>query len=210
MVNVLPVMAEERAVYYRERASKTYSVFPVNMAIMWAELPYLFISTGIFMPIYYFMVGFDPSPANFFFYWLIFFTWCSMKTFFGQFLAAFFPNVQIAQVIGSSLVSIWNTFCGFLIPRPNIPAFWIWLYWLSPARYALDALGSTQFYCTGSNCPKVTLAGGQTQDLWQYVSSTYGFQYGDRWLDFLVLILFCILWRVGAYLALKYINHLKR
>jgi len=90
MVNVLPVMAEERAVYYRERASKTYSVFPYSMAIMICELPYIFVTSGIFMVIYYWMVGFTNTAAAFFFYWLLFFVWSIQQIFFGQFFVFFF------------------------------------------------------------------------------------------------------------------------
>jgi len=80
-------------------------------------------------------------------------------------------------------------------------------------RYALDCLASTQFYCNScTSCPLVNdpLADPSCPTVSRYVITEYGFEYDNRWLDVLVLILFILLWTVGTYLGLKYVNHLKR
>jgi hypothetical protein len=31
-----------------------------------------------------------------------------------------------------------NVMAGFLVPEPDIPKFWRWLYWADPARYGVE------------------------------------------------------------------------
>lgn len=40
-------------------------------------------------------------------------------TFYGMMAVAITPNVQLAAVLSSSMYSLWNLFCGFLIPQPK-------------------------------------------------------------------------------------------
>jgi len=140
-----------------------------------------------------------------------------MMTYLGQLLGVLLPSVQMAQGLGSVLATIWNLFCGFLVPKPNIPTFWIWCYWTSPIRYALEALTVTQFYCDVNNpeaaCPLITVSGptGTSQMYqWTYVNSTLGFDYGLRYVDLLAIVLFTAAFRLGAFFALKHVKHLSR
>ena len=36
------------------------------------------------------------------------------------------PNLQIAAILFAFINVIFNLFAGFVIPRPNIPGWWIW------------------------------------------------------------------------------------
>jgi len=211
--SVLSVVVEQRAVYYRERASKTYEVEPFSFGMLFAEIPYIVITSTIFVVIMYFMVGFQSTAYGFGWFWFVFTLYSAMMTFYGQFLAILFPSVQIAQTAGAALVTIWNLFCGFLIPKSNIPDFWIWLYWLCPIRYALEAICSTQFYCEVPDCATVNYFDGTTMQSvpeWDYVTQIYGFDYSKRWYDVLAIFGFLLVFRIGGFLGLKYVKHINR
>jgi len=213
MAGVLNVVIAQRSVFYRERAAKMYTVEPFNIGMFFAEVPYLFITGFLFVSIMYYMVGFDGDQPDFWFFMLIFTTYMSMMTFYGQFLAIMFPTVQIAQTVGSAVVTIWNLFCGFLVPKGNIPNFWIWLYWLSPIHYALEAITVTQYYCDSPTCPSIPVVQGQQiiqMPTWQFIQTTYGFSYGNRWTDYLVILAFLFGFRFGGFLGLKYVKHITR
>lgn len=62
------------------------------------------------------------------------------------------PNAQLAQLIGGLLSPLFIMMSGLQITPSNITPFWLWLYWISPVRYVLEALAVTVFYCEG--CPK--------------------------------------------------------
>jgi len=190
-----------------------YTVEPFNLGMFFAEVPYLFTTGFLFVSIMYYMVGFDGDQPDFWFFMLIFTTYMSMMTFYGQFLAIMFPTVQIAQTVGSAVVTIWNLFCGFLVPKGNIPNFWIWLYWLSPIHYALEAITVTQYYCDSPTCPVISVVQGTKSvqmTTWNFIQTTYGFSYGNRWTDYLVILAFLFGFRFGGFLGLKYVKHITR
>ena len=35
------------------------------------------------------------------------------------------PNVQVAGIISGTFYFNWTLFCGFIIPKPNIPGWWV-------------------------------------------------------------------------------------
>jgi ABC-type multidrug transport system permease subunit len=73
MVSVMPVMAKERAVFYREQAAGMYHVAAYAVSYGVAELPYIVVTTGLFVNVYYFQVGLSTDPVDKFWdYWLFF------------------------------------------------------------------------------------------------------------------------------------------
>lgn len=98
------------------------------------------------------------------------------------------------QVVGGLFVALSFIFAGLLIPGPSIPVWWKWVYYCNPASYAVEALTSPQFHCdTGANCPTLTLVDGgsvRTIVISQYITTYFGFEYGDRWIDVGWLTLF--------------------
>ncbi|CAF2050592.1 unnamed protein product [Brassica rapa subsp. trilocularis] len=53
-------------------------------------------------------------------------------TFYGMMAVAMTPNHHMASVVFSAFYGIWNLFSGFLLPRPSMPVWWEWYYWLCP------------------------------------------------------------------------------
>jgi len=215
MNTVLPVMASERAVFYRERAANTYGNLAYSISHGVVELPYIAVNSLVFCSIYYFMLGFQSSATHFFFYYLIFYLYSCFSTYMGQFLIVFLPNIQVCALLGSAIVQIWNLCCGFLIPFPDIPDFWIWLYWVNPMRYALEAMATDQYQCDGgvTNCPTlsvVSTAGVSTVTVSDYVIDVFGFNYNNRWMCVGVLIAFCAFERFMIYWGLRKVRHISR
>eukprot|EP00457_Paulinella_chromatophora_P000510 gb/GEZN01000510.1/.p1 GENE.gb/GEZN01000510.1/~~gb/GEZN01000510.1/.p1 ORF type:complete len:1304 (-),score=191.80 gb/GEZN01000510.1/:351-4007(-) len=221
--SVIPVLSDERVVYYRERASRTYDVVPYSWALTITELPYLLISSFLFSVILYKLVGLRPGIDGFLFYWLVYFLYTVLQVFFGQLLAVAMPTAKIAAAMGAGLIMLWNLFCGFLIPRDKIPQFWIWMYWLSPTRYAIEALEVDQFYCDYHDlsraCPPVTITSfmgdnGQPIQLqvpaWAYVEQQYNFDPDLKWTDVYTLVGMIFACNISKLLCLKYVSHLKR
>lgn len=81
------------------------------------ELPHLLVQTLIYGIIVYAMIGFDWSPAKFF--WYLFFMYFTLLyfTLYGMMTVAVTPNHNIAAIISSAFYAIWNLFSGFIIPK---------------------------------------------------------------------------------------------
>ncbi|GAB9477949.1 Atp-binding protein, partial [Globisporangium polare] len=56
--SVLPIASQDRAAYYRERASQTYNALWYFLGSTLAEIPYVYASALLFTVIFYPMVGF--------------------------------------------------------------------------------------------------------------------------------------------------------
>ncbi|XP_068652791.1 ABC transporter G family member 39-like isoform X2 [Aristolochia californica] len=143
--SVQPVVAVERTVFYRERAAGMYSALPYAFAQVVVEVPYIFVQTLVYGVIVYAMIGFDWTPAKFF--WYIFYMFFTLLyfTFYGMMAVGMTPNHEIAAIVSAAFYAVWNLFSGYLIPRTRIPIWWRWYYWACPVAWTLYGLIGSQF-----------------------------------------------------------------
>lgn len=142
---VQPVVAVERTVFYRERAAGMYSALPYAMAQVIAEIPYVLVQTTYYTLIVYAMVSFQWTAAKFF--WFFFITFFSFLyfTYYGMMTVAITPNHQVASIFAAAFYALFNLFSGFFIPRPKIPKWWIWYYWICPVAWTVYGLIVSQY-----------------------------------------------------------------
>lgn len=134
---VQPIVAVERTVFYRERAAGMYSALPYAMAQVIAEIPYVLVQTTYYTLIVYAMIGFEWTAAKFF--WFFFVTFFSFLywTYYGMMTVSITPNHQVAAIFAAAFYSLFNLFSGFFIPRPRIPKWWVWYYWICPVAWTV-------------------------------------------------------------------------
>uniref|UniRef100_A0A5B6YTB6 Putative Pleiotropic drug resistance protein 12 n=1 Tax=Davidia involucrata TaxID=16924 RepID=A0A5B6YTB6_DAVIN len=142
---VQPIVAVERTVFYRERAAGMYSALPYAMAQVIAEIPYVFVQTTYYSVIVYAMVSFEWTVPKFF--WFFFVTFFSFLyfTYYGMMTVSITPNHQIAAIFAAAFYALFNLFSGFFIPRPRIPKWWIWYYWICPVAWTVYGLIVSQY-----------------------------------------------------------------
>ncbi|GAY65523.1 hypothetical protein CUMW_241790 [Citrus unshiu] len=80
-------------------------------------------------------------------FWNFYGIFCSMMSFsyLGLLLVALSPNVIVASTLFSAFYTTYSLFAGFVIPQPQIPKWWIWLYYLSPTSWTLEGLLTSQY-----------------------------------------------------------------
>ena len=115
---VQPVVAVERAVFYRERAAGLYSGAPYALAFGIMEIPYTLVQTFVYAVITYSMIQFQWTAAKFWWYTLFMFLSFLYFTYYGMAIIGVTPNKQISIVVTSFIFSLWNLLCGFLVPQP--------------------------------------------------------------------------------------------
>lgn len=74
---------------------------------------------------------------------------------FCRFVSTFVALEQVAAGLAPAIFGTMVMFTGFIIPPTSIPDWWIWIYYLSPFHYALEAvmineLHDTDYHCTSS------------------------------------------------------------
>ncbi|KAL4325327.1 hypothetical protein GQ457_11G006290 [Hibiscus cannabinus] len=142
---VQPLVATERTVFYREQAAGMYSALPYAMAQVLCEVPYILFQTSYYTLIVYAMVGFQWTAAKFFWFFFVNFFSFLYFTYYGMMTVSITPNHQIAAVFAAAFYAIFNLFSGFFIPRPRIPKWWIWYYWICPTAWTIYGLIVSQY-----------------------------------------------------------------
>ncbi|KAI4337356.1 hypothetical protein L6164_015784 [Bauhinia variegata] len=143
--SVLPIVAIERTVFYREKAAGMYSALPYAFGQVAIEIPHIFIQTLIYGVIVYAMIGFDWTLSKFF--WYLFFMYFTLLyfTFFGMMAVGITPDHNIAAIVSYSFYLIWNLFSGFVVPRTRMPVWWRWYFWICPVSWTIYGMVSSQF-----------------------------------------------------------------
>ncbi|XP_031255754.1 ABC transporter G family member 29-like [Pistacia vera] len=142
---VQPIVAIERTVFYRERAAGMYSALPYALAQVVSEIPYVFIQTIYYTLIVYSMVSFEWKVAKFFWFFYVTFFSFLYWTYYGMMTVSITPNHQVAAIFAAAFYALFNLFSGFFIPRPRIPKWWVWYYWICPVAWTVYGLIVSQY-----------------------------------------------------------------
>ncbi|KAK4479596.1 hypothetical protein RD792_015114 [Penstemon davidsonii] len=142
---IQPVVSIERTVFYREKAAGMYSALPYAMAQVIAEIPYVFVQTTYYTLIVYAMVGFEWKAAKFFWFFYVNFFSFLYFTYYGMMTVSMTPDLQVAAIFANAFYYLFNLFSGFFIPRPRIPKWWIWYYWICPMAWSVYGLIVSQY-----------------------------------------------------------------
>ncbi|KAF3450694.1 hypothetical protein FNV43_RR06783 [Rhamnella rubrinervis] len=142
---VQPIVAIERTVFYRERAAGMYSALPYALAQILVEIPYVFVQTTYYSLVVYAMVSFQWTAAKFFWFFFVSFFSFLYFTYYGMMTVSITPNHQVAAIFAAAFYGLFNLFSGFFIPRPKIPKWWIWYYWICPVAWTVYGLIVSQY-----------------------------------------------------------------
>ncbi|KAK1929166.1 ABC transporter G family member 31 [Phytophthora citrophthora] len=216
--SVMPVVADERTAFYRERASETYNALWYFIAGTLAEIPYVFLSCLLFCIIFFPSVGFT-GYSTFFYYWLVLSLNTLVFVYLGQLLVYALPSVAVATTLGALLSSIFILFGGFNPPAGTIPTGYKWVHWISPTTYTVAVLVALIF----ADCSGDASGGGDSCELVRnapptigqvtvktYVENSFDMKHEDIVRNVGVLVALMVAFRGLALVALRYINHLKR
>ncbi|XP_012444742.1 pleiotropic drug resistance protein 1 [Gossypium raimondii] len=203
--SVQPVVSVERTVFYRERAAGMYSAMPYAIAQVLVEIPYIFVQASVYGIIVYSMIGFEWTAAKFF--WYLFFMLFTLLyfTYYGMMAVAVTPNHHIAAIVSSAFYGLWNVFSGFIIPRPSIPVWWRWYYWICPVSWTLYGLFVSQFGDINE-----LLEDGNNETVKQYLRNNYGFRHDYLGLVAAVIMSFAVLFGTIFAVAIKMFNFQRR
>ncbi|KAC9560170.1 hypothetical protein E3N88_45634 [Mikania micrantha] len=201
---VQPVIATERTVFYREKAAGMYSSFPYAMAQVLIEIPYVLFQATYYTVIVYAMVSFEWKADKFFwFFYIIFFSFLYF-TYYGMMTVSITPNEQVAAVFAASFYAIFNIFSGFFIPRPRIPKWWVWYYWICPVAWTVYGFMVSQYHDVDNKI--MVLGMSEDIPMNSYIRDHYGFKSDFMGPVAAILVVFCLLFASVYALCLRMLN----
>ncbi|KAI9109364.1 hypothetical protein K1719_019418 [Acacia pycnantha] len=135
---VQPIVAIERIAFYRERAAAgMYSVLPHAIAQVVTEIPYVLVQAVYYSLLVYAMVSFEWAADKFFWFFFVCFFSFLYFTYYVMMTVSIAPNHQVAAIFAAAFYGLFNIFSGFFIPRPKIPKWWVWYYWICPVAWTM-------------------------------------------------------------------------
>ncbi|KAF5463243.1 hypothetical protein F2P56_019173 [Juglans regia] len=183
---VLPYIAAERNVMYRERFAGMYSSWAHSLAQVMVEIPYLFIETALFVTISYPMIGYFGSAYKVFWYFYAIFCSLLYYNYLGMLVMSLTPNFSVAAILCSAFYTILTLFAGFLVPEPKIPKWWIWLYYLTPTSWSLNGMLTSQY----GDINKAIMVFGETKTVAAFLEDYFGFHHDHLAVVAVVLMAF--------------------
>lgn len=204
--SVQPIISIERTIFYREKAARMYSPLPYTVSQGIVEIPYIVVQTLIFGIITYFMINYERSLGKFLLYLLFMFLTFLYFTFYGMMAVGLTPTQHLAAVISSAFYSLWNLLSGFLVPKPRIPVWWLWSYYLCPVSWTLRGIITSQL----GDVESELVGNGFRGTVKEYLEHELGFESGMIGITVLVLFGFASFFFTIYALSTKFLNFQRR
>ncbi|KAA8545298.1 hypothetical protein F0562_020082 [Nyssa sinensis] len=186
--SVLPYVSTERSVLYREKFAGMYASWAYALAQVTIEVPYLFAQALAFGIITYPMIGYYWSAYKVFWYFYAMFCSLLYFTYLGMLLVAMTPSFPVAAILQSAFYTMFSLFSGFMVPQPQIPKWWLWLYYLCPTSWTLNAMLTSQY----GDIEKKIIVFGETETVAAFLKDYFGFHHHLLPIVALVLIVYPI------------------
>ncbi|KAG7377677.1 hypothetical protein PHYBOEH_000745 [Phytophthora boehmeriae] len=169
-IAVLPFFIEQRAVFLRERANSGLNVFSYVIANFLGALPGIFLIAVISTLLVHYLAGLNSYGI----FLLTVFLSLVVAESLMHLIAACVPHFIIGMALGAAVFG-WFILCmGLFVPRPAIPNYWIWAYYLGFMSYGFEALMHNQF-------------DNESSDESRAILSRFGFENADLGRDLAIL-----------------------
>ncbi|XP_058191657.1 pleiotropic drug resistance protein 3-like isoform X2 [Rhododendron vialii] len=203
---VLPYISTERSVLYRERFAGMYGSWAYALAQVMIEVPYVLAQAIVFSIITYPMIGYYWSAYKVFWYFYAMFCTLLCYTYVGMLLVAMTPSFPMAASLQSVFYIMFNLFSGFLIPRPQIPKWWIWMYYLTPTSWTLKGILTSQY----GDIQKEIMVFGETKTVSAFLTDYFGYHHDELPIAGVVLIMYPIVFAFLFACCIEKLNFQRR
>ncbi|GLT42700.1 hypothetical protein SLA2020_166860 [Shorea laevis] len=184
--SVMPFVATQRTVFYRERFAGMYSSWAYSLSQVIIEIPYIFLEAVLFSMITYPAINFYKSAYKVF--WYLYAMFCTLLYFkyLRMMLVSLTPTSQVAAIFASFSYTLLSLFSGYLIPEPQMPKWWVWAYWICPSSWSLKGIITSQY----ADVNKVITAFGEQKTISAFLESQQGYKHQDLPIIAIVLLAF--------------------
>ncbi|CAD5329054.1 unnamed protein product [Arabidopsis thaliana] len=200
----LPIFIDERPILLRETSSGLYRLSSHILANTLVFLPYLLLIAIIYSVSLYFLVGLCFSWQALAYFVLVIWIIVLMANSFVLFLSSLAPNYIAGTSSVTILLAAFFLFSGYFISKESLPKYWLFMYFFSMYKYALDALLINEYSCLHNKClvwfeeasvNSCLVTGGDVLD-------KNGLHERQRWFNVYMLLGFFVLYRVLCFLVL--------
>ncbi|XP_047051186.1 ABC transporter G family member 41-like [Lolium rigidum] len=210
MVNGFPELAmalNRLPVFYKQRDYYFYPAWAYAIPSFILKIPVSLVESVVWTSISYYLIGYTPEASRFFCQLLVLFLIHTASLSMFRCVASYGQTMVAGSVGGTLAFLVLLSFGGFLIPRPFLPNWLKWGFWLSPLSYAEIGLTGNEFLASRwleSTVSGVTLGRRILMDRGLDFSSYF------YWISVGAMIGFILLFNVGFAIGLTIKNRTSR
>ncbi|RKO84503.1 ABC-2 type transporter-domain-containing protein, partial [Blyttiomyces helicus] len=144
-IGVLSIFGLEKIVFQREYGAGYYTLAAYFMSKVMVEMPFQIVPPWLGLTIVYWMVGLQNDIGKYFI--IVLFVVLSAVTGFtlGIFFASIFSTLETALATAPLVLLPLMLFSGLFVNAVTIPAFFAWIKYISPIKYAYEAMVKSEY-----------------------------------------------------------------
>ncbi|KAF6152467.1 hypothetical protein GIB67_035535 [Kingdonia uniflora] len=191
------------AVFYKQRDSYFYPAWAYSIPATILKIPFSLIDSFLWTALTYYVIGYSPEIIRFLCHFLLLFVLDQAGTSFFRFLASVCQRPVVATTVGSLYLMLMFLVGGFIVPRPSLPTWLEWGFWIPPVAYAGIGISVNEFLAPRwENASYANTTIGQQA----LISRGLNFEGYFYWVSVVALFGFYIFYSAGFTLALTYLN----
>ncbi|KAL8061438.1 hypothetical protein ABFX02_02G086500 [Erythranthe guttata] len=190
-------------VFYKQRDLYFYPAWAYAIPATILKIPLSILEALVWTGLTYYVIGYTPEPGRFFRQMIVIFAAHMASISMFRFLASVFTTVVAATTAGSLAMLFILLFSGFLIPRPSMPVWLKWAFWISPMSYGEIALSANEFLAPRWQSE---FAGNKTVGYQTLEDRGLNFDGNLFWVSVCALFGFTLLLNIGFTLALSFLK----
>ncbi|KAJ1403026.1 P-loop containing nucleoside triphosphate hydrolase [Sesbania bispinosa] len=129
-------------VVYKQKAFYLYPAWAYCLPASILKIPFSVLDSIVWTSVTYYVIGYSPEITRQF---LLLVTLHMSSTSMCRFLASVFKTDVAATTVGSLVLVLMFLFGGFILPRPSLPKWLRWGFWLSPMTYGEIGITLNEF-----------------------------------------------------------------
>ncbi|KAH6717959.1 atrB, ABC transporter [Leptodontidium sp. MPI-SDFR-AT-0119] len=133
-----------RPVLAKHKAFALYHPAAFCIAQIAADIPVLLIQVSHFSIVLYFMVSLKQDAGSFFTFWALIFATTMCMTALFRSIGAGFSTFDSASKVSGFMIAALVMYSGYMIPKPQMHDWFVWIYWIDPLAYAFSAILSNE------------------------------------------------------------------
>ncbi|XP_052138981.1 ABC transporter G family member 49 isoform X3 [Oryza glaberrima] len=202
MVNGIPelVMSISRLpVFYKHRDHYLYPGWAYAIPAFILKIPASLVAALSWTSISYYLIGYTPEAPRYFRQLLVLFLVHTGALSLYRCVGSYCQTIAVGPIAATMSLLVILLFGGFLIPRPSMPNWLKWGFWLSPLSYAEIGLTGNEFLTP--RWLKITIS-GVTIGRRILIDRGLDFSVYFYWISVAALIGFILLYNIGFAIGL--------
>ncbi|KAG4929458.1 hypothetical protein JHK86_046419 [Glycine max] len=198
----LSMTVSRLAVIYKQKELCFFPAWAYTIPSAVLKIPLSLLESFIWTTLSYYVIGYSPEIGRFFRQFLLLFIIHVTSVSMFRFIASVCQTVVASVTAGTVTILVVLLFGGFIIPKPYMPSWLQWGFWVSPLTYGEIGLTVNEFLAPRWE----KMSGNRT--LGQQVLESRGLNFDGYfyWISIAALIGFTVLFNVGFTLMLTFLN----